>query len=681
MKKIYTLLIIGVLAISGFGLFFPLGVQAETLPIVLRDSLGTSVTLKAFPRRIVSLSPGATEVLDALGIGDQLAGITYHDTRLAAAEKAMVVGGISNPSTARIAALKPDLLIATGFHEALIRDYRTRGVPVFVYRTDSIDQGFENIRRIGRLVGRGKAADQIARYNRAQLDHIAAKIKRMNLAVPKRVMRLMGRTSVMTPGSDSFMNDLIRAAGGMPPDFGRTGDIITVDLEEWKTFNPQVIYGCPPDKEAASLFSQPGWKDVEAVQNHQIHYFPCDMTCRASLQTGDFVSWLASVIYPQAFADAKTHINAPRVTQSRILDVDMETLASARILYSYMDDFINKTLVLEFKTPRRVLSTLEGFRRGITRVGNHYMPPPTWIPGHYAGIEHMRSGVRRIMGGTRETSSFLITGADMDNVAVVRQQYKRMKLTALVTAGVMSNAMRMGRDTGLHYEPGTINVILLSNMALGQRAMARAIVSATEAKTAALEDLDIRSSYAGAEYGATGTGTDNVLVVSGDGKELTMAGGHSKLGELIARAVHQGVKDAVALQNKVAENRDVFRRLEERGIRVFQLAAKADCGCREKKSDFAAMVEYLLLQPEYAGFMASAFALSDAHERGLVQDLSAFDLWCLNLAGEIGGEEPEFLEDLVGDTPMPLVLKKAMNTLLTGARMRVSLGGDDRDAL
>ncbi|SLM29684.1 hypothetical protein MTBBW1_1940011 [Desulfamplus magnetovallimortis] len=63
----------------------------------------------------------------------------------------------------------------------------------------------------------------------------------------KRVIRIMGRKSVMTPGNDSFQNELISLSGGIPPDFGRSGSVIEVTKDEWIKFNPQVIYGCGND--------------------------------------------------------------------------------------------------------------------------------------------------------------------------------------------------------------------------------------------------------------------------------------------------------------------------------------------------------------------------------------------------------------------------------------------------
>ncbi len=91
---------------------------------------------------------------------------------------------------------------------------------------------------------------------------------------------------------------------------------------------------------------------------------------------------------------------------------------------------------------------------------------------------------------------------------------------------------------------GTINIILITNASLTEAAMARALITITEAKCAALQDLGIESSYSPGLI-ATGTGTDNVIVVPGNGIRITYTGGHSKTGELIGRVVYESVKEAV----------------------------------------------------------------------------------------------------------------------------------------
>jgi hypothetical protein len=203
-------------------------------------------------------------------------------------------------------------------------------------------------------------------------------------------------------------------------------------------------------------------------------------------------------------------------------------------------------------------------------------------------------------------------------------------------------------------------------MKLTSRAMTRAIISATEAKTAALMDLDIRSSYSSRLHRATGTGTDNIIVVRGTGIEIDAAGGHSKLGELIAKAVYQGVREAIFKQNKITASRNIFQRLEERNISIYSLISGMTCECTQKKSDFAGAVEKLLIDDRYANFIESALALSDDYEKGLLKDLTFYNKWCKEIAGNIAGKQIHRLDDLVQTDDMPVVLKSALNAILNG---------------
>ena len=192
---------------------------------------------------------------------------------------------------------------------------------------------------------------------------------------------------------------------------------------------------------------------------------------------------------------------------------------------------------------------------------------------------------------------------------------------ALVTAGVKSNALRMGKDEGNIMSRAPSTLFCLTNMKLSTRAMTRAIISATEAKTAALMDLDVRSTPTPATYQATGTGTDNILVVQGTGVSIENAGGHTKMGELIAGAVYQGVMEAVAKQNALVPGRNVFQRLYERHISPHELVSEAQCDCMAKKGEAVAALEEILMNPRYAGFLEAAFALSNDYRRGLILDL------------------------------------------------------------
>ena len=260
----------------------------------------------------------------------------------------------------------------------------------------------------------------------------------------------------------------------------------------------------------------------------------------------------------------------------------------------------------------------------------------------------------------------------MDNISVQIQTYKDMRVYALVTAGVMGNAIRMSKDTGGFYEPGTINIILLTNMKLSGRAMTRAIISATESKTAALADMDIRSSYTPLVNEATGTGTDNILVAQGAGLKIENTGGHTKMGELIAKAVYAGVTEAVLKQNGILAKRNIFQRLKERNIDPYQLVSVSTCECQGNRSNLAAMAERLLLEPEYAAFIEASLAISDAYEKGLIKNLDSFDIWCKQIADTIAGYEVEKVKDMISDDRIPITLKTALNAILTGAQTRLN---------
>ncbi len=684
MNALHHITLMRVLRLTLLALLVGLAETGSASNLVLQDSLRNTIELAQPAQRIVSLVPSASEILTAIGAQNQLAGATYHDLTLKGAAHRGVIGGFFTPSLPHIKRLDPDLIIASPLHQKRLQEAGLDKIPVFFYETRRLDDAWRLMRAMGKISGRQDEAAALIKKNKDQLAHIRAKLDKAGVP-PKRVIRLMGRDSIMTPGKDSFQNDMIRAAGGIAPDFVAPGNIVTVTQAQWMAFDPEMIYGCGADKVAAkNFFSKPGWKEVSAIKTQQIYYLPCDLTCRASARVSGVVAYLASMMYPHEFADEKNFIHpVSQISQqplalSALKGDDSKTpvvlpdyVKSAAIIRSYLFDFQNKTLVIDLKHPMTVVSTLEGQRDNITTVGNHYSPPPTWFPSHSKGLEDIRRSVLRAISREKDHTAFLMTGADMDDICVNTFTFKEMQVTALVTAGVVSNAMRMGEDTGLWYEPGTINILILTNMKLSPRAMTRAIITATEAKGAALQDLDIRSAYTGKTNVATGTGTDNILVVQGTGTPIDNTGGHSKMGELIAKAVTAGVKGAIKRQNGLVSSRHVVQRLEDRKISIYQLVSDAQCDCQGTRHDVSAMVEHLLLAPEYSGFLEAALSLSDAWEAGQIQDLTSFDRWCDQMAAQIAGQDHVKVEALITDDTMPLVIRKALDAIMTGAQIRM----------
>lgn len=640
-------------------------------PLVFSDSSGNEISLLKKPVQVVSLVPSITEILFELGAQENLTGITYHTVRPWEASAKNVVGGFFQPSIEKIEALKPDVIFCSSIHTRVIDRFKNSSSILVDLKTGSVDDSLETILLLGRIFEKEQTARKIVAGIRTDFKLVKEKFDRAAVD-KKRVIRLMGRESIMTPGRDSFQSEMISLAGGIPPDFG-TGDVVPVSEEDWFQFNPQVIYGCGKDSEAAEkFFSRPVWKDVDAVKNNQIYYFPCDLTCRAASHTGYFVKWLSSCIYGKTFGNTDNDIGKNRIISVRPVDADLPYVKKAAVKESLVHDFVNRSLVIELDRPMTVISTLDGPRQGITTIGNHYIPPQSWLLNHDQGLDAMKTEILDTLHLDRETSSFLFTGADMNNLSIQEETFRDLEVKVFATAGVDSNAMRVSRDTGGYYEPGTINLIVMSNYRLTQRAMTRAIIAATEGKTAALLDLDVRSSYGGGKYRATGTGTDNVMVVEGDGEgSLDNAGGHTKLGELIGRCVYRAVIEAIKKQNGITVDNNIFWRLQKRDITIYSMVAdKEECDCKRPVNEIVADVEALLLDARYKGFMEMALGLSDDYEKGLIKDLTLFETLCRETVRLISGTKVDRMKPIVTRKDVPLVIGTAINALFNGVYYR-----------
>lgn len=244
---------------------------------------------------------------------------------------------------------------------------------------------------------------------------------------------------------------------------------------------------------------------------------------------------------------------------------------------AYRED---NTIILRFEEARKVLGTSVlngGYREDLLAIFNNecnssssdcMLCAPT-----YEG--HMRL-VAQEAGLDPDKVSGMGTAAKMDNVAIKKESYEGLTVTAIVTGGVECNAGRVGDpannfqpvEKSMLHKPGTINIMLILDSDMPPGTMARALVTCTEAKTAALQELMVGSRYSNGL--ATGTGTDQTIVIANPASSLYLesAGKHSKLGELIGCVVKQAVKDALLRQNGLCpqQQHSIIQRIRRFGI-------------------------------------------------------------------------------------------------------------------
>lgn len=248
-------------------------------------------------------------------------------------------------------------------------------------------------------------------------------------------------------------------------------------------------------------------------------------------------------------------------------------LSTGDIAYRY-----EKCIVLFFNGKRKVLSTSVfngGYHEDYQAVFNNDGKQGAGMPCEMLADtydEHMRILARRI-GLDPEKVTGMGTAADMECVSVKSLSYKELTVSAIVTGGIETNGGRVG-DPADYYapkekpgRPGTINIILVIDCDMPAGTLARALVTCTEAKTAAIQELMAGSNYSTGL--ATGSGTDQTVLVANAESDLYLesSGKHSKMGELIGRVVKAAVTEALGKQSNLTPKRqhDVFRRLKRFG--------------------------------------------------------------------------------------------------------------------
>ncbi len=211
------------------------------------------------------------------------------------------------------------------------------------------------------------------------------------------------------------------------------------------------------------------------------------------------------------------------------------------------DDHIH----LAFSTPQRVMSSaiLNGGLVKADHIVNRKVPQdsssceaPDKSLRDYANTQNWQGNVVGMM-----------TAASMNSLRIEQACIEGLDIAVLVTTGV-NNARRAGDKAdiqellGATEEVGTINLILICSARLTDAAMLEAVMVATEGKAAALQEMAVLSPVSGQL--ATGTGTDAIAVVSGDGpQEIAFCGKHVLLGECIGRLVIAAVTRSLAANN------------------------------------------------------------------------------------------------------------------------------------
>jgi iron complex transport system substrate-binding protein len=286
-----------VAAVAALGLAAP-AARAFTV----RDLVGREVRLPAPPARIVSLVPSATEIVYALGGEGRLVGRTdFCDWPPAAREKPSV-GGMVAPSLEVLAALRPDLVIATpeGNREETVAQLARLGIPVYLVRAHRLDEVLAVVRALGDLTGRQAAAAPLA----ARLAERVAAVRRAVGERPRpRVLYVLWPEPLIVPGREALVTELIGLAGGRSVTAEEATDYPRYSLEAAVAKAPEVILLANHGERSGPIAPEK-WRrltSLPAVRAGRLHSVNGTLLHRYGPRMVDGLDQLARTIHPEAF--------------------------------------------------------------------------------------------------------------------------------------------------------------------------------------------------------------------------------------------------------------------------------------------------------------------------------------------------------------------------------------------
>jgi iron complex transport system substrate-binding protein len=300
-KNIYgliiTIILLSVLSITT-------GVIAQDYPITITDNLGEKIIMEEKPQKIISISPNITEVLFAVGAGENVIGVTTFADYPKEATKLEKIGTITEPNIEKIITMNPDLVVASSANKMETIDrLKELNIKVAGFSSDSINMAIENIKKIGILTGNEEKADKIVAKMYIQIAEIKDLVdKKLKNQDRPKVFYELWSDPLYTAGIDNFIDDLIYTAGGF--NIGRLAETQwpQFSLEKLLVEDPEVYISTPHSAQmkvsVESIKKRERFQSITAIKNDRIYVIDEDILNRPSPRLVTGLSLLTKAIWP-----------------------------------------------------------------------------------------------------------------------------------------------------------------------------------------------------------------------------------------------------------------------------------------------------------------------------------------------------------------------------------------------
>jgi iron complex transport system substrate-binding protein len=269
-----------------------------------RDNSG--VPLPDGAERVVSLAPNITEILFAIGLGDEVAGVTLDSDYPPDATKKPTVGTFWQPDIEAVVAARPSLIITLGFEQQtnLAERLRRIGYNCLTVNIEKVSELFEAIERIGSAAGRQLQAEELISRIRTKLQYLEVLVN----AGPKvRVLWVVQREPLRVAGRDTFVNEMIELAGGENAIGPTVHKYPPISSEQVIACNADVIIEPAMGRQDIESQRQVAWQywsrfqHLSSVENRRIYVIDGDTVSRLGPRLYEGTEAIARCLRPHLF--------------------------------------------------------------------------------------------------------------------------------------------------------------------------------------------------------------------------------------------------------------------------------------------------------------------------------------------------------------------------------------------
>jgi iron complex transport system substrate-binding protein len=225
-------------------------------------------------RRIVSVSPSNTEILHALGVGRRIVGVdrwSDYPPRVADLPR---VGSDMRVDIGRVVGLQPDLVIAS-LHvpgmESNLPGFESAGLAYLAVGGVGLQGVWEDMRIIGRYLGREDRAEALVAETRERMAHIA---ERVGAASERPRVHWEWSAHPVVAARQSWVTELLQMAGAENVYADLDVESVRVLPEDAIARQPDVFVACWCGARKLPtvdrILTRPGWQETPAFRNRRV---------------------------------------------------------------------------------------------------------------------------------------------------------------------------------------------------------------------------------------------------------------------------------------------------------------------------------------------------------------------------------------------------------------------------